>query len=62
MKIFRTAVGVVIVGLIVLFTLQNITTVEVTFLVWSVSLPRAVLLFLVFSGGVATGLIFRRRG
>ena len=61
MKKLQTAIGIVIVGLIVLFTAQNVATVEVSFLAWSISLPRAVLLFLVFSGGVVTGLIFARR-
>ncbi|NQV83591.1 MAG: LapA family protein [Rhodospirillales bacterium] len=61
MKKLQTVIGIVIVGLIVLFTVQNVATVEVSFLAWSISLPRAVLLFLVFVGGVVAGLIFARR-
>jgi len=61
MKKLHSAIGIVIVGLIVLFTVQNVATVEVSFLAWSISLPRAVLLFLVFVGGVVAGLIFARR-
>jgi len=61
MKKLQTVTGIVIVGLVVLFTVQNVATVEVSFLAWSISLPRAVLLFLVFVGGVVAGLIFARR-
>jgi len=61
MKKLQTAIGFVIVGFIALFTVQNVATVEVSFLAWSISLPRAVLLFLVFVGGVVAGLIFARR-
>ena len=61
MKKLQTAIGVVIIGLIVLFTLQNVATVEVSFLVWSITMPRAVLMFLVFAGGVLAGLMFARR-
>lgn len=61
MKKLQTAIGFVIVGFIVLFTVQNVATVEVSFLAWSISMPRAVLLFLVFGGGVVTGLMFTRR-
>jgi len=61
MKKLQTAISIVIIGLIVLFTVQNVTTVEVSFLVWSISMPRAVLLFLVFGGGLVTGLMLARR-
>lgn len=49
-----------ILGLVVLFTLQNIATVEVKFLIWSLMLPRAIVLFLTFAAGAAIGWILGR--
>ena len=46
-----------IVALLALFTFQNLVTVEVTFLVWAIQLPRAVLVFGVFALGALFGWI-----
>lgn len=48
-----------IVGLLVLFILQNVVTVELTFLFWTISLPRAILLAIVFGIGVLVGWILK---
>ena len=48
-----------IVGIVVLFTLQNIVTVQVTFLLWTMELPRALLLFIVFSLGMLVGYVVK---
>jgi uncharacterized integral membrane protein len=48
-----------VLGLVVIFTLQNVVTVEVTFLVWTIALPRAILLFVVFVIGLAIGWILK---
>lgn len=54
-------------ALVALFTLQNLQTVTLSFLTWSVSLPIAVLVLVLFLLGVAVGLaagalLRRRRG
>lgn len=46
-----------IVALLALFTFQNLVTVEVTFLVWAIQLPRALLVFVVFGLGALFGWI-----
>lgn len=51
--------GIVLLGLVVLFTVQNIATVELNFFFWSFSMPRAILVFLIFLAGVLTGWILR---
>jgi len=61
MKRLHTPIIMAIIALIVVFAVQNATTVEVSFLFWSMALPRAVLLFLIFAVGVVTGLIIARR-
>ena len=51
--------SIAVLALVIIFTLQNIVTVEVTFLVWTIALPRAILLFVVFVLGVALGWILK---
>lgn len=58
-KDIRVWVTIGIIGLLALFTLQNVVTVEVTFLFWTITLPRAILLFLVFATGVLVGWILK---
>ena len=53
----KLIVGLVLAGLIVLFTLQNTETVEVSFLFWKWSTPRAVMIFCVLVVGMVIGWI-----
>ena len=48
-----------IVGLLVVFILQNVATVDLTLLFWTISLPRAILLAIVFAIGVLVGWILK---
>jgi uncharacterized integral membrane protein len=57
---FRFWAGMTVLGLVVIFTIQNVTVVEVTFLFWTLRLPRAILLFLVFAAGALCGWLFSR--
>lgn len=62
----KFAVGLVLIALVVLFTLQNTEIVEITLLLWTVSMSRAVMIFLVFligllSGWLLHGYLRRRR-
>jgi uncharacterized integral membrane protein len=49
----------VLLGLVVLFTLQNVTVVDLTFLIWTFRLPRALLVFLILIVGFVAGWILR---
>ncbi len=43
------------IGIIALiFVIQNLETVQVNFLLWTVQMPRAVMLLIVFLAGAAT--------
>jgi len=53
----RLWITIGILGLVVLFIVQNIVTTQVIFLFWTLELPRAILLFLVFALGVLVGWI-----
>lgn len=60
MKSFQFWLGIVVAGVVLLFTLQNIATVEVNFLIWSLSVPCAVLIFVLFGAGILVGLLLAR--
>lgn len=53
----RLWLTVAIVALLVIFTFQNLVTVEVTFLFWAIQMPRAILVFVVFVIGALLGWI-----
>ena len=55
----RLWVTIAILGVVVLFTIQNIVTVQVTFMFWTIELPRAMLLFIVFVLGILLGWVLR---
>lgn len=52
---FRLVLGLVLAGLVVLFTLQNANVIELRFLFWTWSMPRAVMIFGVLAVGVLLG-------
>lgn len=55
----RLIVTTALLLLVTLFALQNSEVVEVEFLIWGISVPRAVLIFLVLIIGFVTGWFLR---
>lgn len=53
----RPVLLVGLVGLVLVFAIQNVADVEVQFLIWSFNLPRAILIGVVFALGVLIGWI-----
>ena len=53
-------VAITVAVLVLIFMAQNYAMVDVTFLFWSLSAPRAVLLLGVFFAGALVGWITRR--
>lgn len=53
----RLTITIALLVLVMLFTLQNIEVVTITFLFWQFSLPRALLFFLVLITGIISGWI-----
>ena len=49
----RNIIFICLIGLVVIFVLQNIQVVEVRFLFWTISMSRALMLF----GTLAIGLV-----
>lgn len=52
---FRLFLVLFLVGLVVLFILQNAVVVEIRFLVWSLAMSRSLLIFLLLAVGVIIG-------
>lgn len=48
-----------LIGVIVLFTVQNYEVVELQFLFWKVAMSRALMLFMVLIIGITIGWILR---
>lgn len=57
----KTVLGAVLVALVIVFTIQNLQIVTVQFLFWHLSLPRAVMIFVVFLIGALAGILLPRR-
>lgn len=45
----------ILVGLVVLFIVQNVAVVEIRFLFWSIQMPRSLMIFLVLGTGMIIG-------
>ena len=52
---FKLILGIVLAGVAILFIIQNVTVVELKFLFWTLSMSRALLLFLILSTGIILG-------
>ena len=60
--VLRSLLILVLIGLMIVFVVQNAATVEVDFLTWSVQLPRAIVYFLIFFIGGVVGWLTRYFG
>ncbi len=52
----KAAIALVLVALAGIFAIQNATTVDVNFLVWSLSIPRALLIVVLLVVGFMLGI------
>jgi uncharacterized integral membrane protein len=61
---YKLILGIILAGMAVLFMIQNVAPAELTFLFWTLSMSRALLMFLTLSVGVILGWLvhgnFRR--
>ena len=56
---FRLIVILTLVVLMLIFVVQNVAAVEVTFLAWTVTMSRALLMLLTLAIGVVLGWLLR---
>ena len=52
---FKLIFSIVMAGMTILFIIQNVPSVEVTFLFWTLSMSRALLISLILSIGIILG-------
>jgi uncharacterized integral membrane protein len=55
----RFVLGIIFGVLMLLFILQNMEIVEITFLFWTLSISRALMVFVIFIIGVLSGIILK---
>lgn len=56
---FKLTSVLILIGVIILFAVQNYEVVELQFMFWKLEMSRALLLFFVMAVGVALGWIAR---
>ena len=59
MRHYKLLLALILVGLVVLFAVQNYEVVQLRLVFWSLEISRALLLFIVFATGVGLGWIVR---
>lgn len=57
MSVIRTIALVVVTAAATIFFVQNLATTEVSFLIWSLAAPRALVFFIVFALGWLAGFL-----
>jgi uncharacterized integral membrane protein len=51
----KLILGLILAGMAVVFITQNVVTVELTFLFWTVAMSRALWVFLILTAGIILG-------
>ncbi|MBU0681625.1 MAG: LapA family protein [Proteobacteria bacterium] len=51
----KLVVSLILAGLAVLFVVQNVAVVEISFMFWSIAMSRALLIFFVLATGIVIG-------
>ncbi len=51
----KLIVGLVLIGLLVVFVIQNVAVVEIQFLLWTMSMSRALMMFFLIAIGIVIG-------
>lgn len=58
---FKNALSTALLVLLTIFIVQNFALVTVSFLFWEISLPRSIVLLIVFVIGLLTGILMSQR-
>jgi len=56
---YKLIFTLVLVGLMVIFIVQNVAVMEIRFLFWKASMSRSLMIFLVLAVGIITGWVLR---
>jgi uncharacterized integral membrane protein len=55
----KFVIGIIIGILVIIFMVQNVEVVEIAFLPWTISIPRAIMILIVFVLGIGVGYVAR---
>ena len=58
---FKNVASLTVLVLLTIFIVQNFALVSVSFLLWEITLPRSIVLLVVFMVGMLTGMIVSQR-
>jgi putative membrane protein len=54
----KLIIGLILIALTMIFIIQNVEVVQIRFLFWTLTISRALLLFIVLVMGIAVGWLF----
>ncbi len=55
----KFVIGIIIGILVIVFMVQNVEVIDITFLAWTMHLPRAIMILIVFVLGICVGYVAR---
>lgn len=58
MQSIKSIISLILIIAVLIFSIQNIAAVEIQFLLWSFSIPRAMLIVILLGIGFIIGLLF----
>jgi len=58
MHSIKTIISLLLIIAVLIFSIQNIAAVDIEFLVWSFSIPRALLIVILLGVGFIIGMLF----
>jgi len=58
MRSIKSIISLILIITVLIFSIQNIAAVEIQFLLWSFSIPRALLIVILLGIGFVIGMLF----
>jgi lipopolysaccharide assembly protein A len=58
MRSIKSIISLILIIAVLIFSIQNVAPVEIQFLLWSFSIPRAMLIVILLGIGFVIGLLF----
>jgi uncharacterized integral membrane protein len=58
MRSIKSIISLLLIIAVLTFSIQNIAAVEIQFLLWSFSIPRALLIMILLAVGFVIGMLF----
>ena len=55
----KLIIGLILIGVVTLFSIQNSALVDIQILFWKIAIPRSLMIFLVLFIGICIGWFFR---